>query len=113
LLSPKNRKVLAYIREHDDDTVLCVVNLAHSLKRSIFDLSHFLVVPVEPAPDRVPPIETSPTSLCRRLVYWFALATADDQPTWHTPAPEPLPELVTMIFAVVCPKHWSRLRCSS
>jgi maltose alpha-D-glucosyltransferase/alpha-amylase len=29
--------------------------------------------------------------------YWFALATADDQPTWHTPAPEPLPEFVTMI----------------
>jgi maltose alpha-D-glucosyltransferase/alpha-amylase len=29
--------------------------------------------------------------------YWFALATANDQPTWHTPAPEPLPEFVTMI----------------
>ena len=30
--------------------------------------------------------------------YWFALATASDQPTWHTPAPEPLPEFVTMVI---------------
>ena len=29
--------------------------------------------------------------------YWFALATQKDQPTWHTPAPEPLPEFVTMV----------------
>jgi maltose alpha-D-glucosyltransferase/alpha-amylase len=29
--------------------------------------------------------------------YWFALATAADLPTWHTPTPEPLPEFVTMI----------------
>ena len=29
--------------------------------------------------------------------FWFALATADNQPTWHTPTPEPMPEFVTMI----------------
>jgi hypothetical protein len=29
--------------------------------------------------------------------YWFALETASDQPTWHTPAPEPLPEFVTLV----------------
>src|SRR6202035_2059187 len=27
--------------------------------------------------------------------YWFALATTSDHPSWHTPAPEPLPEFVT------------------
>ena len=30
LLSPKNRKVLAYLREYEGDTLLCVANLAHS-----------------------------------------------------------------------------------
>jgi maltose alpha-D-glucosyltransferase/alpha-amylase len=53
LLSPKNRKVLAYIREHDGDTVLCVVNLAHSLEAVELDLSHFSGrVPSNSVPDR-------------------------------------------------------------
>ena len=101
LLSPKNRKVLAYIREHDGDTVLCVVNLAHSLEAVELDLSHFSGrVPVElSAGSQFPPIGelTYLLTVPPFGFYWFALATADDQPTWHTPAPEPLPEFVTMI----------------
>ena len=102
LLSPKNRKVLAYIREHDDDTVLCVVNLAHSLEAVELDLSQFAGrVPVElSAGSQFPPIGelTYLLTVPPFGFYWFALATADDQPTWHTPAPEPLPEFVTMII---------------
>jgi maltose alpha-D-glucosyltransferase / alpha-amylase len=30
--------------------------------------------------------------------YWFALATTSDHPSWHTPAPEPLPEFVTIVI---------------
>ena len=30
--------------------------------------------------------------------YWFALATTSDHPSWHTPAPEPLPEFVTIVM---------------
>jgi maltose alpha-D-glucosyltransferase/alpha-amylase len=30
--------------------------------------------------------------------YWFALAEASDWPSWHTPAPEPLPEFVTIVM---------------
>jgi len=30
--------------------------------------------------------------------YWFALTTASDPPSWHTPAPEPLPEFVTIVI---------------
>ena len=101
LLSPKNRKVLAYIREHDGDTVLCVVNLAHSLEAVELDLSHFSGrVPVElSAGSQFPPIGelTYLLTVPPFGFYWFALATTDDQPTWHTPAPEPLPEFVTMI----------------
>ena len=102
LLSPKNRKVLAYIREHDGDTVLCVVNLAHSLEAVELDLSHFSGrVPVElSAGSQFPPIGelTYLLTVPPFGFYWFALATTDDQPTWHTPAPEPLPEFVTMII---------------
>jgi maltose alpha-D-glucosyltransferase/alpha-amylase len=102
LLSSKNRKVLAYIREYDGDTVLCVVNLAHSLEAVELDLSHFSGrVPVElSAGSQFPPIGelTYLLTVPPFGFYWFALATADDQPTWHTPAPEPLPEFVTMII---------------
>ena len=102
LLSPKNRKVLAYIREYDGDTVLCVVNLAHSLEAVELDLSQFAGrVPVElSAGSPFPPIGelTYLLTVPPFGFYWFALATADDQPTWHTPAPEPLPEFVTMVI---------------
>jgi maltose alpha-D-glucosyltransferase / alpha-amylase len=101
LLTPKNRRVLAYIREYNDDAVLCVVNLAHSLEAVELDLSQFAGrVPVElTAGSSFPPIGELPYLLTLQPFgfYWFALATADDPPTWHTAAPEPLPEFVTMI----------------
>ena len=40
LLYPKNRKMLAYLREYDDDTLLCVANVAHSPQAVELDLSH-------------------------------------------------------------------------
>jgi maltose alpha-D-glucosyltransferase/alpha-amylase len=101
LLSPKNRKVLAYIREHEGETLLCVANVAHSSQAVELDLSQFAGrVPVElSAGSSFPPIGqlTYLLTVPAFGFYWFALATADDQPTWHTPAPEPLPEFVTMI----------------
>jgi maltose alpha-D-glucosyltransferase/alpha-amylase len=30
--------------------------------------------------------------------YWFVLAPASDWPSWHTPAPEPLPEYITLVI---------------
>jgi maltose alpha-D-glucosyltransferase/alpha-amylase len=101
LLSPKNRKILAYIREYEGDTLLCVANVAHSPQAVELDLSLFAGrVPVElSAGSPFPPIGelTYLLTLPAFGFYWFALATADDQPIWHTPAPEPLPEFVTMI----------------
>ncbi|MGB8628676.1 MAG: alpha-glucosidase C-terminal domain-containing protein [Xanthobacteraceae bacterium] len=41
LLSPKNRKILAYIREYEGDTLLCVANVAHSPQAVELDLSLF------------------------------------------------------------------------
>ena len=101
LLSPKNRKVLAYLREYEGDTLLCVANLGHSPEAVELDLSQFADrVPVElNAGSLFPPIGelTYLLTLPPFGFYWFALAAANDPPFWHTPAPEPLPEFVTMI----------------
>ena len=42
LLYPKNRKILAYLREYRDDVLLCVANLAHSPQAVELELSQFV-----------------------------------------------------------------------
>ena len=47
-LRARNRKVLAYVRKHNDETILCVANLARSVQPVELDLSRFKgMVPVE------------------------------------------------------------------
>jgi maltose alpha-D-glucosyltransferase / alpha-amylase len=102
LLYPKNRKILAYLRENETDTLLCVANVAHSPQAVELDLSQFVGrVPVElNAGTLFPPIGelTYLLTLPPYGFYWFALAPASGWPSWHTPAPEPLPEFVTMVI---------------
>jgi maltose alpha-D-glucosyltransferase/alpha-amylase len=102
LLSPQNRKVLAYLREYGGETLLCVANLAHSPQAVELDLAQFAGrVPVElTAGSAFPPIGelTYLLTLPPFGFYWFALATGSDRPGWHIPAPEPLPEFVTMVI---------------
>ncbi|HEX5327951.1 MAG TPA: maltose alpha-D-glucosyltransferase, partial [Acetobacteraceae bacterium] len=48
LLYPKNRKVLAYLREHQEETLLCVANLARTPQAVELELSEFAGrIPVE------------------------------------------------------------------
>jgi len=102
LLSPKNRKILAYLREYQSDVLLCVANLAHSPQAVELDLSQLAGrVPVElNAGTPFPPIGelTYLLTLPPYGFYWFALASQSDWPSWHTPAPEPLPEFVTVVM---------------
>jgi maltose alpha-D-glucosyltransferase / alpha-amylase len=102
LLYPKNRKILAYLRQYQDDTLLCVANVAHSPQAVELDLSQFAGrVPVElNAGTLFPPIGelTYLLTLPPYGFYWFALAVESEWPSWHTPAPEPLPEFVTMVM---------------
>ncbi|MGB8628019.1 MAG: maltose alpha-D-glucosyltransferase [Xanthobacteraceae bacterium] len=102
LLSPKNRKILAYLREYCGDILLCVANVAHSPQAVELDLSRFVGrVPVElNAGTLFPPIGelTYLLTLPPYGFYWFALAPASDWPSWHTPAPEPLPEFITIVM---------------
>ena len=100
-LFPKNRKILAYLREYGDETILCVANVAHSSQAVELDLSQFGGrVPVElNAGTPFPPIGelTYLLTLPPYGFYWFALAQASDWPAWHTPAPEPMEEFVTLV----------------
>ena len=101
-LYPKNRKILAYLRQYGDETLLCVANIAHSPQAVELDLSAFVGrVPVELNAGTVfPPIGelTYLLTLPPYGFYWFALGKASDWPAWHTPAPEPLPEFVTVVI---------------
>ena len=80
-LYPKNRKVLAYLREHEDETILCVANLSRTPQAVELDLSAFAGrVPVEMTGGSLfPPIGqlTYLLTLPPYGFYWFLLASAE------------------------------------
>src|SRR6202008_722593 len=85
LLYPKNRKIRAYLREYEGDTLLCVANVAHSPQAVELDLSRFVGrVPVElNAGTLFPPIGelTYLLTLPPYGFYWFGLGKTND---WGT-----------------------------
>ncbi len=99
-LRPGNRKILAYLREHEDETILCVANLSRAPQAVELDLSAFRQrVPVElMGRSRFPPIGDLPylLTLSGHGFYSFRLATDVEAPPWHEerPVPPDLPVLV-------------------
>ncbi|WP_370655663.1 maltose alpha-D-glucosyltransferase [Paracraurococcus lichenis] len=102
LLYPANRKVLAYIRDHEDDTILCVFNLSRSAQAVELDLAGCAGrVPVEMlGGTSFPPIGQLPylLTLPPYGFYWFVLASEKALPPWHSPSPAPLPDLRTLVL---------------
>jgi len=86
-LTPGNRKILAYLRCHEEETIFCVANLSHSPQPVELDLSAFSGrVPVELTASSVfPPIGELPYLLTLQPYgfYVFRLATDVDVPSWH------------------------------
>ncbi|HWH85042.1 MAG TPA: maltose alpha-D-glucosyltransferase, partial [Burkholderiaceae bacterium] len=86
-LSPGNRKVLAYLREHGDDSILCVCNLSRSAQPVELDLARFKGrVPVELlGRTAFPPIGELPylLTLPSYGFYWFRLTVDAEPPRWH------------------------------
>ena len=86
-LRPGNRKILAYLREHEDETILCVANLSRVAQAVELDLSQFNGrVPVElMGRTAFPPIEKLPylLTLSAYGFYAFRLATDVVPPAWH------------------------------
>jgi maltose alpha-D-glucosyltransferase/alpha-amylase len=114
LLSPKNRKVLAYLRQYRDDTLLCVANVAHSPQAVELDLSQFAGrVPVELNAGSVfPPIgELTYLLTLPPYGYWFALAT-EAISRLGIPQPRAATEFATMVIRDSLAKA-RRLRPSS
>jgi maltose alpha-D-glucosyltransferase/alpha-amylase len=100
-LYPKNRKVLAFLREYQDEIILCVANVSRAPEAVELDLSDLSGrVPVElSAGSLFPPIGqlTYLLTLPPYGFYWFVLAAQSEPPAWHTEAPEPMPEYVTLV----------------
>jgi maltose alpha-D-glucosyltransferase/alpha-amylase len=86
-LRPGNRKILAYLREFGDDTILCVANLSRSAQPVELNLSSFKGrVPVEMlGRTTFPPIGELPYLLTISAYgfYWFRLTTDAEAPSWH------------------------------
>ncbi|MGH6735870.1 MAG: maltose alpha-D-glucosyltransferase [Methyloceanibacter sp.] len=101
-LRPRNRKVLAYLREHDGDVLLCVFNLSRSAQAVELDLgAQKGKVPIElTGASTFPPIGTLPYLLTLPAYgfYWFTLADASRLPSTPELAPESLPELETYVL---------------
>jgi maltose alpha-D-glucosyltransferase/alpha-amylase len=113
LLYPGNRKILAYLREYEGDVapsgragdiVLCVFNLSRAAQAVELDLSEMAGrVPVEMLGGTAfPPVGLLPyqVTLPPYGFHWFVLAQGAVMPAWHVPAPEPLPELRTLVARV-------------
>ncbi|WP_419828262.1 maltose alpha-D-glucosyltransferase [Sphingomonas sp.] len=90
-LKPANRRILAYLREHDGDRILCVANLSRTAQAVELDLHEFEGdVPVEmtggaafPAIGQLPYLLTLPPY----GFLWFKLCEDVMAPDWSSGAP--------------------------
>ena len=98
-LYPQNRKVLAYLREYEDTTVLCVANLASTPQSVHLELGQYAGrTPIEMLGwSDFPPI--SPTgyslSMPRYAFYWFVLSSESVQRAESTAI---MPEFFTLVL---------------
>jgi maltose alpha-D-glucosyltransferase/alpha-amylase len=100
-LKPANRKVLAYLRQYQDDVIMCVANLARAAQAVELDLSAFEGrVPVElMGRTAFPPIGKLPylLTLPGHSFYWFSLAVGEDAPDGYKEA-VPYGELPVLVL---------------
>jgi maltose alpha-D-glucosyltransferase / alpha-amylase len=100
-LYPANRRILAYIRELGDETVLCVANLARSAEAVDLDLAAYRGrVPVELlSRTRFPQVGEGyyRVTLSGHAFYWFLLAQPEALTDAGPTVIEPLPEFVTLV----------------
>ena len=101
-LYPRNRKVLAYLREFEGETLLCVANLSRTLQAVELDLAAFEGrVPIDiQGGAALPPVGRGPyvVTLPAYGFHAFELAGRERLPDWYVPEPDPLPELPTLVL---------------
>ncbi len=105
-LYPINRKVLAYLREHENEAghcerILCVANVSRSAQAVELELSEFAGrVPIEMVGGSMfPTIGPGPyvLTLPPYGFFWFTLAAQAETPVWYVPPPEALPDFTTLV----------------
>jgi maltose alpha-D-glucosyltransferase/alpha-amylase len=84
MLLPENRHVIAYLRRHENETILCVNNLSRFVQPLEINLQRWSgMVPVELIGNiSFPPIGEQPyfMSLGPHTFYWFRLVPAGEAP---------------------------------
>jgi maltose alpha-D-glucosyltransferase/alpha-amylase len=101
-LTPQNRKVFAYLREHDGETLLCVANVSRTAQAVELELSEF---------DGRTPVELLGGTSFPRIgqlsylltlppfgFYWFLLSSAAEGPPWSISQPGPALEMRTFVL---------------
>jgi maltose alpha-D-glucosyltransferase/alpha-amylase len=101
MLHPGNRKVLAYVREHEDDVILCVANVSRTAQPVELELRGWKGrVPVEMAGrNAFPTIGELPYLLTLPAFgfFWFHLSADAVPPAWHVES-LPLEDLPTLVL---------------
>jgi maltose alpha-D-glucosyltransferase/alpha-amylase len=101
-LYPGNRKILAYLREYDDERVLCVANMSRSLQAVELDLAAFDGhVPVEiMGGTPFPPLGQLPylLTLPPYGFYAFQLCPHAQMPPWHQAPAVSMPDYETLVL---------------
>ncbi|NYT77227.1 maltose alpha-D-glucosyltransferase [Alcaligenaceae bacterium] len=101
-LFPGNRKILAYLREYEGVSLLCVANLSNASQPVELNLPLMAGrVPIEllggtafPTIGELPYLLTLPPY----GFYWFDLSASASPPSWHASMPEQLPDYVTLVW---------------
>jgi maltose alpha-D-glucosyltransferase / alpha-amylase len=106
-LYPTNRKVIAYLREWNDETILCVANLARSAQALELDLAEYRGRQVIEVLGRAvfPPIGEQPYLLTLQgySFFWFELMPPETDSNSGLPALPP--EFITLVM----PQNWADL----
>lgn len=102
MLHPGNRKVLAYVREHGDEVILCVANLSRVAQPVELELGPWKGrVPVEMmGRNAFPPVGELPylLTLPGYGFYWFRLSADALPPRWHIERLPPEDLAVLVLF---------------
>ena len=107
MLSPANRRILAYLREYTGpdghtEIVLCVANMSSAAQAAELELSGYAgTVPVEMlGGSAFPPIGQLNylLTLPPYGFYWFLLASENQMPSWHVEPAQSMPDFPTLVL---------------
>ncbi|MCQ9423342.1 putative maltokinase [Pseudomonas sp. LJDD11] len=107
LLSPNNRRILAYTREYTGtdghtEIILCVANMSSAAQAVELDLSAYAgMVPVEMlGGSAFPPIGqlTYLLTFAPYGFHWFLLAAENQMPSWHVEPAQSMPDFPTLVL---------------